>query len=273
MNEPDVASLRFRREGVNRGRWWERGESLPPCPPGDSTSSGLACRRPGRPRWRAFFQPFRWGDEFLFAESVERLIAWRAGRLDRDGTRRWLALRAEAGALELDSASFNHYFLDILVELHPTARFVYTRRDAVSWADSFLNMVLRGMGHQPQGGYRWPEWQVEARQAHGSQLRSRPVHLPRTSPIRASAARGRTAWVLCARDGSNRGRASTRKVAGDRHRWPFYEPRYHRGVRRVAEVGPERGGITREPRPGQDPARVRAAGATSSPGAERVGAA
>jgi hypothetical protein len=48
-----------------------------------------------------------------------------------------------AGALELDSASFNHYFFDILVELHPATRFVYTRRNAVSWADSFLIMVLR----------------------------------------------------------------------------------------------------------------------------------
>ena len=56
--------------------------------------------------------------------------------------RRWLAKRAEAGALELDSASFNHYFLEILVELHPAARFVYTRRDAVSWADSLLNKAF-----------------------------------------------------------------------------------------------------------------------------------
>lgn len=120
---------------------------------------GVGLPKTGTTSLAHLFQPFRWGDEFLFAETVERLIAWRAGRLDRDGMRRWLALRAETGALELDSASFNHYFLDILVELHPTARFVYTRRDAVSWADSFLNMVLRhGTNHR---GRRWPEWQVE----------------------------------------------------------------------------------------------------------------
>jgi len=104
------------------------------------------------------FQPFRWGDEFLFAESIERLIAWREGRLDRDGMRRWLALRSEAGMLELDSSSFNHYFLGILAELHPSARFVYTRRDAVSWADSFLNMVLRHGTYLR--GRPWPEWQI-----------------------------------------------------------------------------------------------------------------
>ena len=72
--------------------------------------------------------------------------------------RRWLTSRAEAGALELDSASFNHYFLEILVELHPAARFVYTRRDAVSWADSFLNMVLRHGTYLR--GHSWPEWQL-----------------------------------------------------------------------------------------------------------------
>ena len=72
--------------------------------------------------------------------------------------RRWLALRAEAGALELDSASFNHYFLDILAELHPAARFVYTRRDAVSWADSLLNMALRHGTYFR--GHPWPEWQL-----------------------------------------------------------------------------------------------------------------
>ena len=159
MNEPDVASLRFRREGVNRGRWWGEGGVPASLPTRRFHLVGVGLPKTGTTSLAHLFQPFRWGDEFLFAETVERLIAWRAGKLDRDGTRRWLALRAEAGALELDSASFNHYFLDILVELHPTARFVYTRRDAVSWADSFLNMVLRhGTNHR---GYRWPEWQVE----------------------------------------------------------------------------------------------------------------
>jgi hypothetical protein len=73
----------------------DSGECPPPSPPGGSTS--LA----------DLFQHFRWDYEFLFAESVERLIAWKDGGLDREGTRRWLALRSEAGALEMDSASFN----------------------------------------------------------------------------------------------------------------------------------------------------------------------
>ena len=158
MDEHDVASLRLRREGVNRGRWW--GEKGVPAslPPRRFQLIGIGMPKTGTTSLAHLFQPFRWGDEFLFAESVERLIAWRAGKLDRSEIRRWLAERAEAGALELDSASFNHYFLDILVELHPAARFVYTRRDAVSWADSFLNMLLRYGTYLR--GHPWPEWQL-----------------------------------------------------------------------------------------------------------------
>jgi hypothetical protein len=154
MDEHDVASLRSRREGVNRGLWWgERGVPAS-LPPRRFHLIGVGLPKTGTTSLASLFQPFRWGDEFLFPESVERLIAWKGGRLDRDVMRRWLALRDEAGALELDSASFNHYFLDIMVELHPAARFVYTRRDAVSWADSFLNMVLRhSICYHPNG--RW----------------------------------------------------------------------------------------------------------------------
>ncbi len=158
MDEAEIASLRSLREGVNRGRWWgERGVPAS-LPPRRFHLIGVGLPKTGTTSLASLFQPFRWGDEFLFPESVERIIAWRTSGLDRDEMRRWLALRAEAGALELDSASFNHYFLDILVELHPAARFVYTRREAVSWADSFLNMVLRHGTYLR--GHLWPEWQL-----------------------------------------------------------------------------------------------------------------
>lgn len=119
MNKPDVASLRSRREGVNRGSWWGE-EGVPASIPTRRFHLiGVGLPKTGTTSLAYLFRPFRWGDEFLFAESVERLTAWRAGRLGHDGMRCWLASRAEAGALELDSASFNHYFMDILVKLHP----------------------------------------------------------------------------------------------------------------------------------------------------------
>jgi hypothetical protein len=158
VDEHHVAPLRTRREGVNRGRWWGE-EGVPATPPPRRFHLiGVGLPKTGTTSLAYLFQRFRWGDEFLFAETIERLVAWKKDTLDRDGVRRWLALRARAGALELDSASFNHYFLDLLAELHPAARFVYTRRDAVSWADSFLNMVLRHGTYL--GGRPWPEWQL-----------------------------------------------------------------------------------------------------------------
>lgn len=160
MDEPNVASLRAQREGVNRGRWWGVRGVPASLPTRRFHLIGICLPKTGTTSLADLFQPFRWGHEFLFAESVERLIAWKAGRLGHDGMRCWLASRAEAGALELDSASFNHFFLDILVELHPAARFVYTRRDAVSWADSLLNMALRYGGGHPAYDEGWPEWLV-----------------------------------------------------------------------------------------------------------------
>ena len=158
MNEAKIASLRSPREGVNRGRWWGEGGVPASLPTRRFHLIAVGLPKTGTTSLAYLFQPFRWGDEFLFADSIERLIAWRNGSLDRAGMRRWLAARAEAGSLELDSASFNHYFLDILIELHPAARFVYTRRDAVSWADSFLNMVLRHGTYLRD--HPWPEWQL-----------------------------------------------------------------------------------------------------------------
>ncbi|MGH3144945.1 MAG: sulfotransferase [Rubrobacter sp.] len=152
-------SLRLQRQGaVDYGDWWGKDGVPAAMPTRQFHLIGVGLPKTGTISLAYLFEPFRWGAEFLFAETVERLIAWRSGTLTQGAMRHWLALRAEAGALELDSASFNHFFIDILVELHPAARFVYTRRDAVSWADSFLNMLLRQSRYQR--GRPWPEWQL-----------------------------------------------------------------------------------------------------------------
>ena len=158
MDETDIASLRSRREGVNRGLWWGEEGVSSSLPARRFHLIGVGLMKTGTTSLASLFRPFRWGYEFLVAESIVRLIAWKGGRLDREGMRRWLAKRAEAGALELDSASFIHFFFDILVDLHPAARFVYTRRDAVSWADSLLNKAFWAAGHHR--GQGWPNWQV-----------------------------------------------------------------------------------------------------------------
>jgi hypothetical protein len=44
--------------------------------------------------------------------------------------------------LEMDSASFNHFFLEILREEFPQSRFIFVIRDCFSWVDSLANMLL-----------------------------------------------------------------------------------------------------------------------------------
>lgn len=157
--------LRAQREGVERGRWWGQAGVPAEIPPRRFHLLGVGLPKTGTTSLAGVFRGYRWGHELLFAESIEAIAAWRAGALDDAGMAAWVAARDEAGQLEVDSASFNHFVLALLVERHPTARFVYTRRDPVAWADSFLNMMLRNAARfapspaAPEGR-PWPAWQV-----------------------------------------------------------------------------------------------------------------
>src|SRR5262249_18275932 len=58
----------------------------------------------------------------------------------QESFRDFVLKREERGDLEMNSASFNHHFLDILLDEFPQAKFVYTIRDCYSWLNSILNM-------------------------------------------------------------------------------------------------------------------------------------
>lgn len=154
---PGVPGLRTLRPGVERGRWWGEAGFPSDPPPRRFHLIGVGLAKTGTTTLAALFRPYRWGYEFLFAETVERIVAWRAGTLAEGDLRAWLGARGEAGGLEMDAASFNHFFVEVLPELYPEARFLYTWRDPVPWADSFLNMLLRNGVRL--SGRPWPEWQ------------------------------------------------------------------------------------------------------------------
>ena len=150
--------LRSPLAGVERGRWWGEAGFPPAAPERRFHLIGVGLAKTGTTSLASMFRPYRWGYEFLFAETVERIVAWREARLDDEAMRAWVADRSEAGALEMDAASFNHYVVGMLAAAHPEARFLYTRRDPVSWADSFLNMLVRNgarLAARP-----WPAWQL-----------------------------------------------------------------------------------------------------------------
>ena len=149
----------------------ERRKSLLPFPTRRFHLVGVGLPKTGTTSLARLFETFRWGDEFLFAESVERLIAWKAGKLDRDGTRRWLAYgpsrRAGAGLRE-----FQPRFPGHPGRTPPQARFVYT-----AGTPSPGRLLEHGLAawHQPQG-LPLARMAGRARQAHG------PSFDPASSP-------------------------------------------------------------------------------------------
>jgi hypothetical protein len=69
----------------------DRGEYPPPC---HFHLIGVGLPKTGTTSLANLFQRFRWGYEFLFPESVERLVAWKEGGLDRDEVERSVVQRS-----------------------------------------------------------------------------------------------------------------------------------------------------------------------------------
>ncbi len=78
--------------------------------------------------------------------------ARQQGDLSPEAFRAFLRERDRLGGLEMDSASFNHFYLRELQEEFPAARFIFTVRDCYTWFNSFVNMFLR----MPQPLPGWP---------------------------------------------------------------------------------------------------------------------
>lgn len=75
-------------------------------------------------------------------QVIDVILAHAAGRIDRKKLRRYVLERNRRLWLDVDSSQLNVFFLDILVELFPDARFVLAIRNPYSWLDSFINHQL-----------------------------------------------------------------------------------------------------------------------------------
>jgi hypothetical protein len=60
----------------------------------------------------------------------------------------------------MDTASFNHFYLHILVKEFPQAKFIFTIRDCYSWVNSFLRMISRWKKHFLDIGLDMPDWML-----------------------------------------------------------------------------------------------------------------
>lgn len=100
------------------------------------------------------FGRFRTAHEFWLPQAAEILDAERLGHFSESRRRRFVLERDAAGKLEVDSASFNHWFADILVDAFPAARFLLVVREPAGWLESWLGEIcfdyrLRGLEEIP----------------------------------------------------------------------------------------------------------------------------
>jgi hypothetical protein len=104
-----------------------------------------------------FSRNFRAVHEFLIDEAAAVIYDYCRGHLDAAALRRFVLDRDAAGGLEVDSATFNHWYAEILVAQYADARFLLLFREPSAWVESGF-------------GQAWHE----SRQAHSE---GRAVHL------------------------------------------------------------------------------------------------
>ena len=108
----------------------------------------------------ALFSYYNSVAEYKERESVELITAWKDGWISENTLRDYIRYRHEIGQLEMDTASFNHFYLHILVNEFPEAKFIFTIRDCYSWVNSFLRMISRWKKHFGDIGQEMPDWML-----------------------------------------------------------------------------------------------------------------
>ena len=108
----------------------------------------------------AIFRHYRSTHEFMFEQTTGHILQFQKGQIDGQQLRKYIRQRDNEGILEMDSSSFNYAYLHILIDEFPSAKFIFTIRDAYSWVDSLLNMFLSGSvinSESPQWMYDYTE--------------------------------------------------------------------------------------------------------------------
>jgi len=119
---------------------------------------GVGLAKTGTNSLAESFASYRSGSEFMFQEAIEAFARFADGADDQAEFRAFLRRRDALGGLEMDSASFHHFYVEELISEFPEARFIHTVRDAVSWTESFLQMMLRNRARYVSAPY--PAWQA-----------------------------------------------------------------------------------------------------------------
>lgn len=123
---------------------------------------GVGLPKTGSTSLSRMFAQYRTHHEYRFADVVETLTAWKTGALSEAALRRWLLARDAEAQLELEVSTFSHFWVHLLPELFPWARFLCPVRDPYTQVESFLRMMLRNR-QRYASAETFPDWQ----RAHG----------------------------------------------------------------------------------------------------------
>jgi hypothetical protein len=107
------------------------------------------------------FGHYRSGNEFMERETVIQIVKRYDGSLSDTAFRAYLLRRDQEGGLEMDAASFNHFYLDLLVEMFPQAKFIFTIREPYTWMNSYCKMLLRYRRLFATQGVPPPQWMTD----------------------------------------------------------------------------------------------------------------
>jgi hypothetical protein len=102
----------------------------------------------------SIFANYRSLHEYFFADSVEAIGRRASGEMTEAQFREFTHWRDGVARLDVDSSSFNSFYVDVLAHEFAEAKFLFVMRDCWSWLDSMLNMVVHF-------GPIMPGWMIE----------------------------------------------------------------------------------------------------------------
>jgi hypothetical protein len=116
---------------------------------------------------------FRASHEFRMMPTLEIIETYIKGDISRSDFVKYVKRRDMDGKHQVDAAGFNFYFVDILLDLNPKAKFILTIRDCYSWVNScmgylfrhyhhdakkqFIGRLVNNIDHLPDNRFKWSD--------------------------------------------------------------------------------------------------------------------
>ena len=91
--------------------------------------------------YEIFKRSFRAEHEYMLMPTLSAAIGYAKGETTRAQFVEFVVQRDALGALAVDAAGFNFLYADVLLDLHPRARFILTIRDCYSWLNSCIGLL------------------------------------------------------------------------------------------------------------------------------------